>query len=828
MKIKISLTILLLSLFFLNFASANLTDDLYVYYNLDESSGSIAIDSLNVTNATNDGATIGVQGIIGTAYYFNGSGSNLNLTSGNLPYSFYNNSFSISVWLNSSVYNAGDYIWWGGTADTALSVFNSSHLVFSMFNGSNNNVYSPIPSLNQWGNIITTRNDTGMYIYLNGVLQDSLLVNPIPNVPASDKETLIGLRHSQPSNSYEGILDEVGFWNRSLNSTEILALYNSGNGNTYPFSKIITLHNPTNTQTLAKNIITFNSSVTTNSVSITVLNMSLYTNETGTFEVRNSTAGIGTSTHTQTWNRTIGTGTYLWNVNVCFSDSTCSFSPQNYTFTLSNFTEINQTFDSEIFEGFLQNITLDFNAINTLLVSSATLDYNGTNYSASIINNGDFYSVSRSFYTPQVSQDENITFQWFIGLSNGQIFPSSVQNQSIKNIAFDDCASNPYVILNLSLFNERTLASINGDIELNLDLINPTGETIASFSTSKSNVSSQNFCSEINLNETNNFYDLQIRYYSSNDSGLTYEFVPEFYHIQNSSTSTFPQTINLYDLDVNESTEFNLIYRNNNYVAEEGVLLQILRKYIDEGIYRTVEIPITSGEGTTIGHFDTNNYQYRIIATKGGIVQNIFDNPSVACQSELSGICEIILNGRSSPSTYETVESIEDFTYSLSLDNSTISFEYSIPSGSTNNITVVMVQTSPFANPITICSQTFISSSSSIECDVNSTIGDSKVTITIFKNGIVFGQFYVDFQENLNDSWFLNNYIIAALLLIILVTMFISSPQLMIVSSVFGVIYLAFVFLLKSYSIGVVIGAIVWLIFSAIIVIYKLNLKEET
>ena len=39
-----------------------------------------------------------------------------------------------------------------------------------------------------------------------------------------------------PSGNMDGLIDEVGFWKRTLTSGERTQLYNSGNGLAYPFS----------------------------------------------------------------------------------------------------------------------------------------------------------------------------------------------------------------------------------------------------------------------------------------------------------------------------------------------------------------------------------------------------------------------------------------------------------------------------------------------------------------------------------------------------------------------------------------------------------------
>jgi hypothetical protein len=46
---------------------------------------------------------------------------------------------------------------------------------------------------------------------------------------------MIGAGESYGYNPVDGLLDEIGVWNRRLNDDEISYLYNSGAGRTYPF-----------------------------------------------------------------------------------------------------------------------------------------------------------------------------------------------------------------------------------------------------------------------------------------------------------------------------------------------------------------------------------------------------------------------------------------------------------------------------------------------------------------------------------------------------------------------------------------------------------------
>ena len=164
--------------------------------------------------------------------------------------------------------------------------------------------------------------------------------------------------------------------------------------------------------------------------------------------------------------------------------------------------------------------------------------------------------------------------------------------------------------------------------------------------------------------------------------------------------------------------------------------------------------------------------------------------------------------------------------YSVTQNNSVLNVDYYIPTGETKTVNVYMIQNSPTRNPILLCNNTLTSSSGSFECTANSTIGDSEVLIEIgWDDKIRRAKAYI--QEDMGDFFLLNNYAIGAFFLIITITMMVSSPSIMIITSIFSLVILGLLFLIRGNSIGITLGAISWLIISGIIVLIKINKKDE-
>jgi len=489
--------------------------------------------------------------------------------------------------------------------------------------------------------------------------------------------------------------------------------------------------------------------------------------------------------------------------------------------------ETSLTYNEEVLDLSLEDFILYVKS--TEEITSSKLHYDGNIYDSSILSLGSgLYKISNSIQIPDVAVDTNYTF-YFNLTTPTAIIKTESNIQSVYVLLIDNCGVYTNEIFNISLYDEKTLELLLGTIEVNLELFNNDKSTALTTAVSNFyNMSNMRICSNVNLTGTGYFYDLELRYYVDPTNTSTFLYVPEFYHIQKASISNFPQSIDLFNLNVNQSTEFTMYYRDNNYVARENVLLQIERKYISEGIYRTVEIPITSNEGSALGHFDLDNYKYKIIATLNGEILNVFDNPAIVCESELSGICTLNLNGQGSANPFEDYDTINDIAYYISFNDTDILVSYVIPSGETRQVNVYMYQVSSFADDKILCNSTLTSSAGTFICSPNATIGDSNVFIEIRIDGVLQPMNKIYFQEDLGDYFNLNNYAIASLFLILFITMMVSSPIIMVASSVFSVVILAFLFLLKGSSIGLVLGSFSWLAIAGILILVKLNKKDET
>ena len=361
--------------------SASLSDDLIAYYNMDGLTSTI-FDSLGNYDGTNQGTTRGAVGIIDTCNDY----SNDYLDGFGMPLPA--NPFSIGVWIWKDGNSGTDY-----GIQQATSIF--GHYRYAIItvgdklqirqsrSGSADATGSTSISTDAWHYVVLVSNSTGYFAYLDGAIEitkiDGTALHEVANQGlVFGQEWWNGVGQG---NYWDGRIDEVGFWERALSQAEILELYNSGAGNTYPFAGEVTLYSPVDNYVTVTTTITFNATARSNSGE-TLVNMSLWTDETGSWEVRETTSITGTENAT-TWARAVTENPTIWAVEACDTTVECFFS-ENRTIIVDDDVPnilIDYPINGTIFSG-VWNVgdTQDINiTITDANLESCWYEYNGVN-----------------------------------------------------------------------------------------------------------------------------------------------------------------------------------------------------------------------------------------------------------------------------------------------------------------------------------------------------------------------------------------------------------------------------------------------------------------
>lgn len=206
--------------------------------------GNAIDESINTNDGTVNGATLTADrfGNANKAYSFNGTNNFIKINNGLISNTF--GSFSFSFWFKTNTTNIGTIMSDRGSSNWAykysVQINNNNNIgkcAIANHDGASlsNFVSSSQSSLNQnnWVHCIGVLNSSSLVlsIYINGILSSQTSsINPNAwNVNTTS--TYIGKWISPfgDYHLYNGIIDDIGIWNRALTQQEITALYNGAN-----------------------------------------------------------------------------------------------------------------------------------------------------------------------------------------------------------------------------------------------------------------------------------------------------------------------------------------------------------------------------------------------------------------------------------------------------------------------------------------------------------------------------------------------------------------------------------------------------------------------
>jgi hypothetical protein len=503
----------------------------------------------------------------------------------------------------------------------------------------------------------------------------------------------------------------------------------------------------------------------------------------------------------------------------------------NDTFGNINTSRVTATWDYRVFEnsrvvpavvteGSTQTFSINLTAHTP--VTSAYLNYNGSRQSVSITA-GAFTTLSSSIAIPTINANGQAIILWEINTGEGY-FNSTSNITNVTNMNIDNCSVNQFVIYNFTMYDEINLSkSVNNSAKLNLQIY-PTGSSTAIIDynhlyngTYDSLYNPFAVCINASFNSGENYrIDTEVEYTSLSSS-------IEFYHIQKETlNSSYLKNISLYDLDNLHSTTFKIIYKDDSYNPIEDALVEIKRKYVEEGVFKVVEIPLTDYNGETLASLQTNDviYSFRII--KNGVVLDTFNNLFVKCSNPLTDECIIPLNSVSPYVDTEDYTTGDDFSYSISYNRTTriISVSYSIPSG--NSSTVVLNSTlTDNVGTIVACSDSLTSSSGTLSCTVPNGVGNQSIIAYVYKDNVLQGYSIADMRQSASDIYGNNLFFLLLFLYLTIIGISIGdNPMVTGIFLVIGAVLGIAVNLVNGSFIGRS-ATVLWLIIAIVIVLIK-------
>jgi hypothetical protein len=215
-----------------------LTDNILAYWNLNNngSGGVRLVDSTGNSNTltNNNGVTLG-NGIVAGGGSFDGT-NQLDINA--IPIG--GSSFSISFWYKKTAIGVGGFVgpFSASSSDTSWGIFviDQSDDAFRVFcpGVSAELALGSGPNIGEWTHICIVYDVIAELItaYVNG----SSIVTETASINLNNGCSIY-LGYELAGNSYLiGNIDEAGIWDRALTGGEVSALYNGGDGLTYPFN----------------------------------------------------------------------------------------------------------------------------------------------------------------------------------------------------------------------------------------------------------------------------------------------------------------------------------------------------------------------------------------------------------------------------------------------------------------------------------------------------------------------------------------------------------------------------------------------------------------
>lgn len=495
----------------------------------------------------------------------------------------------------------------------------------------------------------------------------------------------------------------------------------------------------------------------------------------------------------------------------------------NFTSFYPSATYSNATFNTITTEGTIENFKLYI--LSSTIPTINSIIYNGTSYNGNIVSLGsDNYLLNNSIIIPLVVSQQNVSFLWNVTFADSSTAVTPYYNQTINNFGVDNCTAGSFLLFNFSLYDEDSKAFLNGgtentSIKLDLNFYNyGTTTLLTNYSKSVPFTNPVRICLASQINSSRYTLDGVIQYSSTNR-------FPEFYNIKSYTidNSSYNTQIPLYDLNTSTGTEFKITYKDSNFIPVVDALIYIQRKYIEEGLFRTVEIPKTGADGTALGKFVRNDAIYNLIFVKNGVTLATFSNIIPVCQNPTVYNCEINLNSLGSgtiPSDYSNVDGLS-FTLTYNKTTRTVSSTYSITSGVPEVVTLNLTVNDALGTTL-ISSDSLNSAGGTLSVNIPETFGNGTVIAKIYKSNDLVGNalinIYQDPQDIYGGSWLF----IALFAIIFIVGMAVSdNPMVYGASLVLGFAMLIMMNIVYSPSIIGVGATILYLVIGIIIIMMK-------
>jgi len=515
-----------------------------------------------------------------------------------------------------------------------------------------------------------------------------------------------------------------------------------------------------------------------------------------------------------------------WNYQVFYRNITGTFSAwgTNRTFNQSKIAENNYNFSLSTTEGSYETFKINISKNPRYDFLAVSLFYNGSYYSTSFLDAKE-QIISKSITVPNVGAVSNLSVRWRFNFTDGSYVDSIMYNQTVGKFSIDDCSTNTQQLFNISLFDEDSQIFLAGgagntSIKVTFSILKLSdGSLITNYSNNFTYINPVRLCMKTTLSASSAYRLDGVIEYSSR------ERFTEYYNFQNYrlNTSNANLSINLYNLNSTLGKEFKVTYKDSNFVAVANALLQIQRKYTEEGVFKTTEIPITGAEGYTIAHLVRNDVIYNIIVMKNGEILGTFTNIIADCQLPLLTDCAINLNSYSSSVLPNSFQDYGDTSFTITYNKTTrtITSIIVIKSGVPSTVSLNVTLFDTLGNT-SVCADSFYAAGGTLSCIVPAGFGNQTVIAKLYKNNVAIGQSVISLNPKPSDIYGTSLMFVAIFALATIIGIgIIGDPMIYGIIFALGSIVMVAVNLIYTPSIIGVGATILWLIAAIVLILIK-------
>ncbi|KKL28095.1 hypothetical protein LCGC14_2378590, partial [marine sediment metagenome] len=405
---------------------------------------------------------------------------------------------------------------------------------------------------------------------------------------------------------------------------------------------------------------------------------------------------------------------------------------------------------------------------------------------------------------------------------------TSNRNVTVFDLDIDDCSSFSELILNYTIYDEKTkdqTGLINATIEADITITKGS----LSWEYSLNSTTNLTVCVPNGTLNSSSLYSLfSIARYQATDHAVEYHHLDNFNLTASNPQHIFLYTLNTDTADTEYSTSFLVNYQDSYFLPVGNAVIDLLRFYVNEGTYISVEHGKTDVGGDTRLHFVTEDVKYRVVVRKQDVI--LFQSSSFLALCQTTP-CQINFNEESTLNQVENYTLEDNLNYLITLDEDTrtVSTSFSTLDGSTLTFVLRLIQYDAYNN-ITVCNESITTSGGSLNCVLPPTARNTSYIVEFYtinspENWVTYRWF--NLNPHALETFGYSGVMMTVLLYLTLVFMSVTSGGIAVV--VFGIIGLIIAGLLTIFTMGNIFGigsSVMWLIIAGIIIIYKASKRK--